>query len=110
MKHDVTELYRISGKRGLYTEDYVVEYDLCGFATPVYSVIQEATPLNTCNGIVMIYWFGERTWFDTMEERDAYRVEYQIEREKKMRRNQMLKKIQTFSDEELEEIVAKYSL
>lgn len=87
MKHNIEELYTIEGYTGLYTKEYLESEEI-----PVKKVrakLGEArvcryyTGANKKDGSVKIYeplsmrigyMYGEKTWFDTMEERDAYRA------------------------------------
>ena len=89
MKHSVREFYRIDGQK-LYTEDYIIANNIpmCkkgdyrhGWSVALYfSPNRDTVNVYTANGKVVMYAFGEKTLFDTREERDAYRIQYAEER------------------------------
>lgn len=120
MIHSVEELYCIDG-RGCYTWDY-----LCAKGVPVAQNYRDKVEgdaytmtsfgpnkgsrrMYDANGYKIIYLYGEKTWFDTEEERDAYRVQRNIEKAKSARRNKAKAKVITYLDtlttEQLEKIV-----
>ena len=102
MKHSIDELYSIDGK-GLYTWDYIEannipkskrSYDRTGYRSKGWiSGGKDEAKATTTNGIKIIYLYGEKTWFDTKEERDEYRTARAIEREHLIKRNKVLKAI-----------------
>lgn len=121
MMHNVNELFHINGQR-LYTWDYIEKYgiqkrniynihDQSGWSEVMY-INNNKGILNiyTAQGKKIGYLYGQYTWFDTREERDAYRAERNVEREEETKRNKMLKVImeyyKTLSTEELEKMVA----
>lgn len=120
MKHDVTELYKIDGAK-FYTEDYLNEYNIPkgkkysgegGWSIARYlGTGKDDFRIYTAEGIKIAYAYGEKTWFDTREERDAYRVEQNIARENASRRNKIAKaineKLADMSEEELMELLKK---
>ena len=60
-------------------------------------------------GIRTVYVFGAFFWFDTEEERNAYREQARIEREKELERNKVKKaiieKLNTMSTADLEKLL-----
>ena len=114
MKHSIKELYKINGAK-FYTEDYLAKYDIPkakSYALEAgWSVARYLSPntdefrIYTVEGVKIGYAYGEKTWFDTREERDAYRAEQKIAREASGRKNKVIKKIteklKTMSEEEL---------
>lgn len=73
----------------------------CNYNTPTRASFK----YNTINGIKTAWLYGEQTFFDTEEERDAVREERRQIREQMKYRNELLKKIQELSTEELEKII-----
>ena len=53
----------------------------------------DSKTIQDVDGKRTVYLYGEKTWFDTREERDAYRVERNREKEESAKRNKMLKEI-----------------
>ena len=121
MMHNVNELFHINGQK-LYTWDYIEKHgiqkrniynihDQSGWSEVMY-INNNKGILNiyTAQGKKIGYLYGHYTWFDTQEERDAYRAERNVERTEETKRNKMLKVImehyKTLSTEELEKLVA----
>lgn len=100
MKHHINELYHINNA-GYYTLAYIEAQGLTvrkghRDPSPVYYVLHamgDSKTIQDVDGKRTIYLYGEKTWFDTREERDAYRVERNKEREESLKRNKMLKEI-----------------
>ena len=119
MMHTYKELYQIGGK-GYYTEDYLIANNIpmgkCfsdeGKARRCVSLSTDKGTKTICTaqGKRTIYTYGEKTWFDTEPERDAYRTQRNADREEEGKRNKMLKAImehyKTLSTEELEQVMA----
>ena len=119
MMHTYKELYQIGGK-GYYTEDYLIANNIpmgkCfsdeGKARRCVSLSTDKGTKTICTaqGKRTIYTYGEKTWFDTEAERDAYRTQRNADREEEGKRNKMLKAImehyKTLSTEELEQVMA----
>jgi hypothetical protein len=121
MKHELTELYTYNSKT--YTADALSKvigkdittmklrelrelgcarkHCICNYNTPSKASFEYIT----INGVKTAWQFGEKTFFDTEEERDATREEYRQTREQMKYRNELLKKIQELSTEELEKII-----
>ena len=120
MKHDVTELYKIDGAK-FYTEDYLDEYNIPkgkkysgegGWSIARYlGTGKDDFRIYTAQGVKIAYAYGEKTWFDTREERDAYRAEQKVARENAGRRNKVVKviinKLASMSEEELIALLEK---
>ena len=118
MMHTYEELYKIDGQK-FYTRAYIEvnnipkakRYDREGWSK-CYSLGSNKDTINiyTALGVIKGYVYGEKTWFDTEEERDTYRAERNAERAEETKRNKMLKVImehyKTLSTEELEKMVA----
>lgn len=119
MMHTYEELYKINGI-GFYTEDYLVANNIPvgkrfsdeGKARRCVSLGTDKGTKNihTAQGKRTIYTYGEKTWFDTEAERDAYRAQRNAEREEETKKNKMLKAImahyQSMSIEQLEQVMA----
>ena len=120
MKHNVSELYKINGVK-FYTEDYIKANNIpkgqlytrtngwsvaCSIGTN-----KDSFRIYTAEGVKVAYAYGEKTWFDTREERDAYRVEQTVAKANANRKNKLLKLINehlaTMSEEELVELLEK---
>ena len=121
MMHNVNELFNINGAK-LYTKDYIEAHNIPkrniydihneGGWGHVYHINSSKSTFNyyTAEGKKVGYLYGEKTWFDTEEERDAYRAERNIERAEETKRNKMIKAItehlKNLPTEELEKIMA----
>ena len=109
MMHSVEELYCIDG-RGCYTWDYI-----CAKGIPVVKSLRDRVEgdaytmsgfgpntgsrrMYDADGYKIIYLYGEKTWFDTEEERDAYRAQRNVERAESARRNKAKAKVMTYLD------------
>lgn len=114
MKHSITELYTINGQRGLYTEDYLNAYGVYtaetysawteGKAYPVHSRANGGTlNVHTAEGMKVVYTIGEKTWYDTEEERQQVR-------EAMAHRKELLAKLDKLSTANLEKLVTKLGL
>ena len=120
MKHNVTELYKINGAK-FYTEDYIKANNIPkskryasdnGWSIAGYlGTGKDDFRIYTAEGVKIAYAYGEKTWFDTREERDAYREEQAIARANAGRRNKLVKaineKLADMSEEELMELLKK---
>ena len=112
MKHSVNELYKISGK-GYYTEDYIKEKYFVGAVSKVYYIgARDTAKIKTAKYIKEIYLYGEKTWFDTREERDAYREEANKNHTKMVSKNKVIKlineKLKGMTEEELNELLQAF--
>lgn len=119
MMHTYEELYKINGI-GFYTEDYLVANNIPmgkrfsdeGKARRCVSLGTDkgTKTIHTAQGKRTIYTYGEKTWFDTEAERDAYRAQRNAEREEETQKNKLLKTImehyKDMSLEQLEQVVA----
>lgn len=118
MMHSYKELYKINGQK-FYTEDYILAHNIPkakrygeeGWSNCYGLGTDTGTKtIYTAEGKRTVYTYSEKTWFDTEEERDAYRAERNAERAEETKRNKMIKAItehlKTLSTEELEKIVA----
>ena len=121
MKHNVNELYKINGVK-FYTEDYIKANNIPKgqpyTSTNGWSVARslgtnkDSFRIYTTEGVKVAYAYGEKTWFDTKEERDAYREDQTVARANATRKNKLLKLINehlaTMSEEELVELLEKF--
>ena len=119
MKHSIEELYKINGK-GTYSWDYIEANNIpraksCsgegGYREMLYVNNGKGyLRVTTVEGIKIVYLYGEKTWFDTKEERDTYRAERATEREVLIKRNKVLKEIlnrlDTYTTEQLKALLA----
>lgn len=121
MKHSITELYTIKGLKGIYSEDYL-DYHFVKVA-PKYTTQQEgeAYPLSyrtnagtlnvhTATGIKVVYTIGEKTWYDTEEERQQARKANEDKRAEQARRRMAMEKLDKLSTKQLEKLVEKLGL
>lgn len=117
MKHTINELYKINGEK-FYTADYIAKHSIPKAKkygaegwSKCYSLGADKGTKNihTADGVKIVYTYGEKTYFDTAEERDAYREQQKIERAELTKKNKMLKAImehyQSMSVEELEKVL-----
>lgn len=133
MKHSITELYtlyNVNTNTKIATREYCEANDIpcyertskiceerqTSYARPCVSHINNNNKgLNVLNvdGKKKIYLFGEKTWFDTLEELEKYREQYQHERAQQALRNSVKKEIITILDgmelQDLEILLAKLS-
>lgn len=118
MMHTYKELVKLNGK-GFYTHDYMTannvrkagRYGAEGWCNCYgLGTNKDTITIHTAEGTITGYVYGEKTWFDSREERDAYRVQRNADREEEVKRNKMLKTImehyKTMSTEELEQVMA----
>lgn len=120
MKHAVTEFYTIEG-RGVYHKSF-----MDGFNGVDYRIGHKHYIINnskkdgefyyiTPKGRVKAWLYGEKTWFDTKEERDEYRAQRNAEmaekRANKAKRQAIIEKVlnycESLSDEELANFLSK---
>ena len=120
MKHSVNELYKINGAK-FYTEDYIKANNIQkgkhyagedGWSVAIgLGTNKDDFRIYTAQGVKIAYAYGEKTWVDNREERDAYRAEQAIAREAAGRRNKLVKaineKVAQMSEEELIELLKK---
>lgn len=117
MKHTINELYKINGEK-FYTADYIVKHNIPkakkysaeGWSRCYGLGTDKGTKnIYTADGVKVVYTYGEKTYFDTAEERDAYREQQRIERAELAKKNRLLKAIncyyQSMSVEELEKVL-----
>lgn len=117
MMHTINELYKINGAK-FYTADYIEahnipkakKYGAEGWSRCYGLGANKGTKnIHTADGVKVVYTYGEKTYFDTAEERDAYREQQNIARAELNKKNKLLKAInshyQTMSIEELEEVL-----
>jgi hypothetical protein len=118
MKHTYHELYRINGK-GYYTEDYIKAHNISvcnafgetGEAHRCRSIgVDKGTKkIHDIGGVRVVYTYGEKTWFDSEEERDAYRATMNEARAEQTKKNNLLKIImahyESMSIEQLNDVV-----
>lgn len=133
MKHSITELYtlyNVDTNTKIATREYceannipcyektpkTYEERQAGYAKPCVSHVNtNSKGLNVLNvdGKKKIYLFGEKTWFDTPEELEKYREQYQRERVQQTLRNSVKKEIIAILDgmelQDLEILLAKLS-
>lgn len=127
MMHEINEIYvvynSVNKKTANVTRAYVEAYAIpvpnfrdrdkhLVYARPMSSHINANKPLSVRDiddKIKLIYLFGEKTWFDSQEELDAYRAEYHKERSAMIAKNKLIKavteKLQAMSAEEIAKIL-----
>lgn len=118
MKHNVRELYAINGE-GYYTEDYLTAQGLpkrgtaCGVSvkqrTHICYTAKGYITITTAEGERKAYTYGEKTIFDSEEERNTYRERANEERAERAKRTQLLKAIanhyEQYTTEDLQRMV-----
>lgn len=117
MMHTNKELYKINGMK-FYTLDFILVNGIqkstrtCveGWSPCCYlGTNKDTITIYTAEGTITGYVYGEKTWFDSREERDAYRAQRNADREEEVKRNKILKAImehyKTMSTEELEQVM-----
>lgn len=131
MKHSIEEIYivhsNVSGANVMVTEQYVIANNIptpkhrersqhLVYARPLLSHLNHNKPIavrDVDDVTKLIYLFGEKSWFDSQEELDAYRVEYQRERALSIAKNKLKKaigeKLDDLSIEELETMLLALS-
>lgn len=111
MKHNINELYRVyntvNNKSRLVTLEYVQANNIAipshrdrdnhlVYATTESYHTNNNKPLRVLDvndTIKLVYLFGEKTYFDSQEELDAYREEYKREQTLSIERNKVKKEI-----------------
>lgn len=123
MKHDISELYRINGLNGIYSECYIVSNNIPvatnrnermenGYARR----LNARTPNNgihrihTSNGLKVVYAIGNYTFFDTEAERNEAKAEANAEAKEKAARRIALEKLAELNTVDLLELVEKLGL
>lgn len=120
MQHNINEIYKIHNREEnipqYVTEDYLCNNGIpygAGFDIRLYvnNGIMCAKPMGykvapngmfkvqDVDGIKTLYMFGEKTWFDTEEERNEYRAQYHAKRDSQIAYNKVKKQIMTRLDE-----------
>ena len=110
MKHNINELYYINGT--YYTEEVAKQmfndYVLMGTS----GIYHTGNTIKVCVGLGQFktYWmYGEKTFFDTQEERDTYREQRYQEQDQGRRRRKALRTINdylaTLSTDDLEDLI-----
>lgn len=127
MRHEVTEIYTVTIKtkvsyRHIYcTMDYIKANNIPHFrdtdhyeakwyyytCTNINNPKREATLTDT-NGSRRIYLYGEKTWFDSAVERDAYAIEATAKRAEVSLRTSAKKSLSDMIDEMPVEEVKKF--
>jgi len=111
MEHNISELVRINGKKGIYDDSYCDKYGIFPFeTTPLqkYTADAELT-IHTANGITTIYMLGEETFFMTEYDRSVVRERMKKE-ELMQRKRAALNKLSRLSVANLEKLVEKLGL
>ena len=110
MKHSVNELYKINGQ-GYYSEESAkllsTEKDRVSKVSHI--VNRDAVKVIIPKGMKEVYLYGEKTWFDTKEERDAYREEANKNYAEMVSKNKVIKaiteKLKEMTEEELNKLL-----
>ena len=122
-------LFRLNGK-GYYTADYLEVNNIpkppkifgrknreivkTPASTVHYIVADKISVVNTSHGVVSIYMYGEKNFFYSEEEREAYREKRRIERkEEKMRKiilTEVMVELGAKTEKELQEIIDKIEM
>ncbi len=117
-------LFRLNGK-GYYTADYLEVNNIpkpvkifgrknkemvkTPASTVSYIGADKVSVVNTSKGVTSIYMYGEKNFFYSEEERDAYREEQKIFRAEQKKKNDVIKsiteKLKEMSQEELEKLL-----
>lgn len=122
MKHDyTTEVWGIYGMRGSFSPDYLEKHDIEKAGRDEWKPEGKAYrkmcrvgggsfKWTTASGTREMYMFGEKTFFDTVEEVQEAKAEYQARRTLNARRTAVMKKFEGLSVEELEELAERLGL
>lgn len=121
MKHSINELYTIKGQRGIYSEDYLDKHFVKvatkysaqreGEAYPLsYRVNNGTLNVHTADGVKVVYTIGEKTWYDTEEERQQARKANEDKCAEQARRRMAMEKLDKLSTKQLEKLVEKLGL
>ena len=110
MKHSINELYK-TGRNTFCTHDYIEMKKLEEYKKVMFLVNRNEIEVHTVGGIKVAYMYGEKTWFDTKEERDIYREEQAKARAELVAKNKVIKaineKLKEMSEEELVKLLEK---
>lgn len=131
MKHSIKEIYivhsNLSGTNLMVTEQYVMANNIptpnhrdrakhLVYARPLLSHLNHNKPIavrDVNDEMKLIYLFGEKSWFESQEELDEYRAEYQRERAESIEKNKVKKavieKLDEMSKTELESLLVALS-
>ena len=102
MKHSHKELYKIEGIQGVFTAEAAKEFYNKYPILDIYLLPANPEPAKGYRKVWMdvnkttskiVYTYGEKTWFDTEEERDNYRIEQNKLREEKHLRAVVMQEI-----------------
>lgn len=129
MKHSINELYTLHNYHHnphLATRKFVESqglpigkssYHMRGYdgpyAVPTPYLIHHSDEVKVADkdGIKIVFLFGEKTWFDTQEELNEHRAQYQIERQALIERTKIkkaiLQKLENMTTNELIEVLKK---
>jgi hypothetical protein len=117
MKHSINELYYTATiKEGTFCRTYTYFTERYreannipltkrfnptddGMAHRLNSKMGDSFVLLDTNGKRRVYLYGEKTWFDTEEERDAYREKMRDERAEEIARNKVKREIAAILDQ-----------
>ena len=131
MKHSIKEIYivhsNLSGTNLMVTEQHVMANNIptpnhrdrakhLVYARPLLSHLNHNKPIavrDVNDEMKLIYLFGEKSWFESQEELDEYRAEYQRERAESIEKNKVKKavieKLDEMSKTELESLLVALS-
>jgi hypothetical protein len=114
MKHSIDELYLIRSNYNSYlaTAMFLELHQIpmlenrvpdapYAIKAPFYRTHNGYALVHNANSIDMIYMYGEKTWFDTKEERDAYRLQVQEEQTRQTARNKAKAQLMQYIDEHM---------
>ena len=109
MIHDIDELYRIQGSNKLLTKEAAELLHLHRYRATHKTHPTDEVKVYDVDSIKIIYMFGEKTWFDTQEELNAYRIAYHKEQEIKRERSKVkqaiIAELDNMSTEQLKAIL-----
>ena len=114
MKHSISELYLVrgAGDSCLATAAFLELHQIpmlenrvpdapYAIRAPFYRTHSGYALVHNTNSIDMIHMYGEKTWFDTKEERDAYCLQAQEEQARQAARNKAKAQLMQYIDEHM---------
>jgi hypothetical protein len=90
MKHSINELYRVQGTTKLITEEANSLLHIPTHRALSYQHKGDAVTVIDVDSTKTIYMFGEKTWFDTQEELNEHRAQYQAEMNARKERKKIM--------------------
>ena len=125
MKHNIEELYHINGRKGLYTLEFLTANNIEigrhhtlfqeGYAMHASHIVgRDVVRVCDATETKEVYMYGEKTWFDSKVERDAYRIEATAKQAeihlRTLAKKELAKMIDNMSVDEMKKFMEKMGL